>query len=374
MTQKHKAAKKTRIISRKSNQSQSSTDKEVSDKIQTDSNGKMDANVIQKPKRKSSIKDKVDNLNSCIEAIVSNITAKTESTESVKEEIVQENQIADENFIKLEDRVIPQSSSDSDRETISEEGEVKGKTIKKRKKRLKDDDEENEEFEDKSAKPKTAKKPVKKKNEINKLDNESETNESVYCEICDENFKDSLEFVLHSIKHSDNEKYMCHICEFQTPLKYSVISHVKSHKQKPSHKCEMCNKRFNIRSYAEEHKYFHTGEKPFQCEVCGKDFMFSRFLSWHRRTHHWENITGSPLVKYDCLICNKHYLTSKGLALHKQKYHMEGFDQSKLCDICGKRLANIVLILLLNVEKRSLNYNYCILEIIWHVKYYSNKG
>uniref|UniRef100_A0A1Y1KXA4 C2H2-type domain-containing protein n=1 Tax=Photinus pyralis TaxID=7054 RepID=A0A1Y1KXA4_PHOPY len=161
------------------------------------------------------------------------------------------------------------------------------------------------------------------------------SSDAIHCDTCDKTFRNNLSFGLHSIKH--NKKYVCHICEYKTIVRNKFERHVKVHEGKNGYKCESCDKHFAVYIHAVEHKFFHTGEKPFQCHVCGKSFTYSRFLTAHCRSQHCEK-QGKRL--YSCTICNKHYVSCTGLTRHKQRYHTIGFDQSKLCDICGKRLAS----------------------------------
>lgn len=164
-----------------------------------------------------------------------------------------------------------------------------------------------------------------------------------YCNICNQTFSKDLSLALHSVKHSKEKKYSCHLCPYITVSKPLVVKHIRAHGDKTKYKCEICNWAFTGTTEAAEHKYFHTGEKPFQCELCGKHFMFSKVLSSHRRTRHWEEITGLPLVKYDCTVCNLHYTSHSGLKRHQLRYHRQTekpFNSSVECNMCGKMLSS----------------------------------
>ncbi|KAF2878949.1 hypothetical protein ILUMI_27222 [Ignelater luminosus] len=165
----------------------------------------------------------------------------------------------------------------------------------------------------------------------------------IYCSVCNAMYSKNISLALHSVNHNTEGKYSCHLCPYTTGAKTQVVKHIRAHEDKTKSKCEICNWAFTVASDAAEHKYFHTGEKPFQCELCGKHFMFSKLLNSHRRTRHWEEITGTPLVKYDCTICNLHYNSHSGLKRHQLRHHRQAgkpINTSVKCNMCEKVLSS----------------------------------
>ncbi|KAJ8943829.1 hypothetical protein NQ318_020901 [Aromia moschata] len=135
------------------------------------------------------------------------------------------------------------------------------------------------------------------------------------CELCEEKIDSSIDFALHSVKHSSDNKYHCHYCTFKSVLIKRMKKHMKSHGNTgKSFQCQTCSKIFPECIQAIEHKNFHSGEMPYKCETCEKHFMFSWLLFTHRRLFHWD-VKIDPIA-LTCDTCNMSFGTRSGLRKH----------------------------------------------------------
>ncbi|KAJ8922312.1 hypothetical protein NQ315_004254 [Exocentrus adspersus] len=123
------------------------------------------------------------------------------------------------------------------------------------------------------------------------------------CELCEEQIQTSIDFAIHSIKHSPDNKYYCHHCQYKTTTAKRIRNHMWLHgNNRKFFKCETCTTVFPEWAQAMDHKNFHSGEMPYECETCGKHFMYSWLLFTHRRLLHWESTGGTG--PFMCAVCS----------------------------------------------------------------------
>lgn len=135
------------------------------------------------------------------------------------------------------------------------------------------------------------------------------------CELCDERLESSLDFVLHSIKHSRDHRYHCLYCNASTQYERRIREHLKwKHTfHGRYYQCELCHLFFSDSNMVEEHEHVHYDEDVvYNCTHCKKTFQFS----WLLRTH--ERLVGKP---FPCDSCPKSYVKLQGLQAHQQRVH-----------------------------------------------------
>ncbi|XP_050516843.1 zinc finger protein 90-like [Diabrotica virgifera virgifera] len=121
------------------------------------------------------------------------------------------------------------------------------------------------------------------------------------CELCDEKILSSLDFALHSVKHSQDQKHHCHHCDGRSYKRVNAIHHHMRWVHGGMGKympCEVCKTIFPEWIQALEHKNFDSGEMPYHCEECDKYFMFSWLLRTHYRLFHPKSKVPAALPRY----------------------------------------------------------------------------
>ncbi|XP_050516845.1 zinc finger protein 271-like [Diabrotica virgifera virgifera] len=238
-----------------------------------------------KPKRRRArVKSKVKEEINVEETILENLLEETKVKVEIKEEESKQ-ELPEENKVKVE---IKQELLETKVKV-----EIKEELVETKVK------EEIEEVESKEELPEETK--VKKEIEENEeKEYKEETREDVVrkfaCELCDEKISTSMDFALHSRKHSHDKKYHCHHCygrlfkrSFQRV--HALRRHITSSHggMDPPIRCKVCKKSFPEWIQAFEHKNFDSGEMPYRCDMCHKVFMYSWLLFTHYRLFHPES-------------------------------------------------------------------------------------
>ncbi|XP_006609240.1 zinc finger protein 652-like isoform X2 [Apis dorsata] len=129
------------------------------------------------------------------------------------------------------------------------------------------------------------------------------TTDNLKCDICNKNFKTSLQLLRHNrLKHAREED----ITTRNFP-------------------CDLCPKRYPDQNSLARHRKTHTGDRPFQCLECHKNFPTSTALRRHLTLH---NSQSRPLP---CIYCGRRFVDKASLVKHEQS-HLAGDQRTHTCD------------------------------------------
>ncbi|XP_014486895.1 PREDICTED: zinc finger protein 773-like isoform X2 [Dinoponera quadriceps] len=150
------------------------------------------------------------------------------------------------------------------------------------------------------------------------------------CTDCDDKLP-SLEALEehHETVHNQQAKYMCVQCCKVYDKYYGFLTHVKRHKNKAKFSCEDCGKSFVHKKVLDSHKTIHSEERPFVCQTCGKAFRQQSALYIHNRCHLPDTVKN----RYPCDQCDKRFSTKPNLVTHKR---IHSGVRNFTCDQCGK--------------------------------------
>ncbi|XP_016912545.1 zinc finger protein 62 isoform X1 [Apis cerana] len=169
------------------------------------------------------------------------------------------------------------------------------------------------------------------------------TTDNLKCDICNKNFKTSLQLLRHNrLKHAREEdittrNFPCDLCPKRYPDQNSLARHRKTHTGDRPFQCLECHKNFPTSTALRRHLTLHNSQsRPLPCIYCGRRFVDKASLVKHEQSH----LAGDQRT-HTCDVCHKSFLHATDLSLHK-KYHDP--DKKFDCNVCGRefnRLNNL---------------------------------
>ena len=144
--------------------------------------------------------------------------------------------------------------------------------------------------------------------------NNNKEKEQFKCDVCNKNFRDSIELRNHRSNH-DLEIYRCLRCFSYCRSLRTYEDHVKTHTGE-MYPCEHenCDSWFTKRSSLTNHMQKHMGQH-LTCDICNKKFTYKQNFYEHRKFRHLPN----PSVP--CPICKKYYWTPTSMRTHRAQLH-----------------------------------------------------
>lgn len=260
-------------------------------------------------------------------------------SEAYLEEIVEEQQVVDEEYVSMEQSSLGPEDADADdpeeQGVVEEDGDTTA------------DAEEDESIEE--PKPKETEKPPEriprtrqkeKKPQltaaVDYLGTREEQDElirdtvSLDCDVCFLTSHATFEDLLEHYKDAhDNAKGYVKCCQKTFKRRYVLLEHVRLHLNPNQYACPTCHKRFSTKRHLADHEVLHIPEEErrFECDKCHRKYATSGRLTVHMRSHNEEN-------SFPCYYCPKGFRQEQILKNHIRAVH-ESCNQH-ICEICAK--------------------------------------
>ncbi|XP_023018467.1 uncharacterized protein [Leptinotarsa decemlineata] len=183
--------------------------------------------------------------------------------------------------------------------------------------------------------------PFKSQQKMNEHMREDHKKSSSFCDICRENFDTNEDYEFHKRNKHAKERFLkkrifiCEICNDTFNLVKDIIDHyINIHsmeeKQVKPYCCDICSKRFRSSTNLMNHKLYHDRNRTNICSICGKSFITKNDLLSHEMIHFNQR-------NYKCDKCEKAFKTSSNLRTHCLIVHSDPELWKFVCHVCGKR-------------------------------------
>ncbi|XP_038832358.1 uncharacterized protein LOC120030925 [Salvelinus namaycush] len=159
------------------------------------------------------------------------------------------------------------------------------------------------------------------------------------CYVCDRQFTNSSDLMLHQRAHTEKTPFKCPICGEAFSRSSELTLHKKLHFGLYGYTCSDCGKPCKTLTLLKYHRRTHTGERPYACKECGKRFSMSKALQKHALAHSPEGMkgevggitpptkaqlkknSGTAVVKCSCSVCKATFKTAKTRLHHMKHKH-----------------------------------------------------
>eukprot|EP00063_Salmo_salar_P037469 XP_014012304.1 PREDICTED: uncharacterized protein LOC106578191 isoform X1 [Salmo salar] len=159
------------------------------------------------------------------------------------------------------------------------------------------------------------------------------------CYVCDRQFTNSSDLMLHQRAHTEKTPFKCPICGEAFSRSSELTLHKKHHFGLYGYTCSDCGKPCKTLTLLKYHRRTHTGERPYVCKECGKRFSMSKALQKHALAHSPEGMkgecggiapltkaqlkknSGTAVVKLSCSVCKATFKTAKTRLHHMKHKH-----------------------------------------------------
>ncbi|XP_043476206.1 zinc finger protein 570-like isoform X1 [Leptopilina heterotoma] len=166
------------------------------------------------------------------------------------------------------------------------------------------------------------------------------TAENTKCEICNKNFKTSLQLLKHNrLKHAREEdittrNFPCDLCPKRYPDQNSLARHRKTHTGDRPFQCLECHKCFPSAPTLRRHLSLHNpNSKPLPCIYCGRRFLEQANLDKHELSHR-----AAEQRHHACDVCHKTFVSSVDLSIHLKTHDP---DRKFDCEVCGREFNRV---------------------------------
>jgi KRAB domain-containing zinc finger protein len=155
-----------------------------------------------------------------------------------------------------------------------------------------------------------------------------------FCFVCGKCFKDKQALSFHRDTHTNVQRFECPHCGARTKSEQHFKAHLQLHENTDvTYTCEICGKVYNHMGKPAYNSHVRNHREPrLTCDVCGKIVVGQLNFKRHKAEHE---------VDYKCHVCDEVFNIKR-----EYKRHVSGHKnkkkkvQKKLCNICGKIVAN----------------------------------
>ncbi|XP_021447331.2 uncharacterized protein LOC110510265 isoform X1 [Oncorhynchus mykiss] len=175
------------------------------------------------------------------------------------------------------------------------------------------------------------------------------------CYVCDRQFTNSSDLMLHQRAHTEKTPFKCPICGEAFSRSSELTLHKKLHFGLYGYTCADCGKPCKTLTLLKYHRRTHTGERPYACKECGKRFSMSKALQKHALAHSLEgmkevggitppmkaqlkNNSGTAVVKFSCSVCKATFKTAKTRLHHMKHKHNLCVTASSSTTLAGQQV------------------------------------
>ncbi|XP_047455116.1 uncharacterized protein LOC125016591 isoform X2 [Mugil cephalus] len=157
------------------------------------------------------------------------------------------------------------------------------------------------------------------------------------CYVCDRQFTNSSELLVHQKGHTEKKPFKCPLCDQAFRKSSELTGHKKVHFGQDGYACTECGKACKSLTLLRYHQRTHTGERPYVCKECGKRFTMSKALQKHVISHSTEEAKGdgggataktprrksdgASTIKYPCSECKNTFKSLKNRTNHLKLKH-----------------------------------------------------
>ncbi|XP_021480211.1 uncharacterized protein LOC110538006 isoform X2 [Oncorhynchus mykiss] len=176
------------------------------------------------------------------------------------------------------------------------------------------------------------------------------------CYVCDRQFTNSSDLMLHQRAHTEKTPFKCPICGEAFSRSSELTLHKKLHFGLYGYTCADCGKPCKTLTLLKYHRRTHTGERPYVCKECGKRFSMSKALQKHALAHLPEGMkgdvggitpqmkaqlkknSGTAVVKLSCSVCKATFKTAKTRLHHMKHKHNLCVTASSSTTLAGQQV------------------------------------
>lgn len=173
---------------------------------------------------------------------------------------------------------------------------------------------------------------VDKSKTKSQMDTRSPRDITYYCCICEKGFDWLLNLLRHSCSQVNCNEMYCNICDQNYRNRQRFVFHMNFHSEKaPPLECDVCHQSFEDDCLLYNHVRFAHSTENVVCSECGKHFSAQKGLAAHQLSAH--NTDPHLQQRHKCTVCGKFYRDKQGLKEHLVTHMSE---KPFACDKCDK--------------------------------------
>ncbi|XP_052126242.1 zinc finger protein 93-like isoform X1 [Frankliniella occidentalis] len=179
------------------------------------------------------------------------------------------------------------------------------------------------------------------------------------CSICEKGFNWLLNLLQHSCSQVNCNDLYCNICDQEYRNRQRFVFHMNFHSDiAPALMCDVCDQSFADDSLLYDHVRFAHVTENVECSECGKDFRSEKGLTAHQMLAH--NSDPTMQNRHKCTTCGKCYRDKQGLKEHLVTHMSEKPFPCDKCDRAYNRYSRLKQHQLSHVYTESMECYECV--------------